>query len=51
MSKYLNYDGTLIDKKVIEDIRKAESMYRNGELLETHDVLSEIVEAIRTFLW
>ena len=49
MSKYLNNDGTLKDKEVTADIRKAAEMYKNGEIIETHDILMELVNAIRTF--
>lgn len=49
MNKYVNHDGTLKDNKVLEDIHKAENMYRQGELLETHDLLLEIVKAIKIF--
>lgn len=49
MNRYVNHDGTLKDNKVIEDLNKAENMYRQGELLETHDLLLEIVKAIKTF--
>lgn len=49
MNKYINNDGTLKDKKIVEDIRKAADMYENGELVETYDVLFEITEAINNF--
>lgn len=49
MNKYLNYDGTLKDVKVLEDINKASNMYRHGELIETHDLLLEIIKAIKIF--
>lgn len=51
MNKYLNNDCTLKDKEIIEDIRKAVDMYENGELVETHDVLLEIINAIDDFLY
>ena len=46
-SYYLNEDGTLNDTRVIEDLHKAIDMYENGEIIETHDVLVYIVNAIR----
>ena len=49
MNKYVNYDGTLKDNKVLEDLDKAGNMYRQGELLETQDLLLEIVKAIKIF--
>ena len=49
MNKYVNHDGTLKDYNIIEDINKAGNMYRRGELLEVHDVLLEIVKAIKIF--
>lgn len=49
MNKYLNNDGTLKDKEVVADIRKAADMYENGELIETRDMLLEIINAIDDF--
>ena len=49
MSKYLNNDGTLKDKEVVVDIRKAADMYENGELIEAQSILVEIVNAIDDF--
>ena len=49
MSKYLNNDGTLKDKEVITDIRKAADMYENGELIESQSILLEIANAISDF--
>ena len=49
MNKYLNYDGTLKDVKILGDINNASNMYRRGEILEAHDVLLEIVKAIESF--
>lgn len=49
MNKYLNNDGTLKDKQVVADIRKAADMYENGELVETQSILAEIVNAINDF--
>lgn len=49
MSKYLNNDGTLKDKEVVADIHKAADMYENGELIETRDMLLEIINAIDDF--
>lgn len=49
MSKYVNNNGELKDKKIAEDIRKAADMYENGELFEAHDLLSEIINAIDDF--
>ena len=46
-SYYLNEDGTLNDDRVIEDLHKAIDMYENGEIIETHDILLYIVNAIR----
>ena len=46
-SYYLNDDGTLKDDRVISDLHKAIKMYENGEIIETHDVLLYIVNAIR----
>ena len=46
-SYYLNEDGTLKDDRVIEDLHKAIDMYENGEIVETHDILLYIVNAIR----
>lgn len=46
-SYYLNDDGTLKDDKVIEDLNAAIKMYENGEIIETHDILLYIVNAIR----
>ena len=49
MSKYLNNDGTLKDKEVVSDIRKAADMYENGELIEAQSILVEITNAIGDF--
>lgn len=49
MNKYLNNDGTLKDKKIAADIRKAADMYENGELVETQSLLTEIANAIDDF--
>ena len=49
MNKYVNYDGTLKDVKILGDINNASNMYRRGELLEAHDVLLEIIKAIEIF--
>lgn len=49
MSKYLNNDGTLKDKEVVADIRKAADMYENGELIESQSILVEITNAISDF--
>jgi len=46
---YLNSDGTLKDKKVVRDIRKAADMYENGEIVEAQSVLADIVTAIQSF--
>lgn len=46
-SYYLNEDGTLKDDRVIEDLHTAIDMYKNGEIIETHDILLYIVNAIR----
>ena len=46
-SYYLNEDGTLNDDRVIKDLHKAIDMYENGEIVETHDILLYIVNAIR----
>ena len=46
---YHNKDGTLRDKKIAEDIRKAANMYENGEIIEAHDLLLEIISAIDDF--
>ena len=46
-SYYLNENGTLKDGRVIEDLYKAIDMYENGEIVETHDILLYIVNAIR----
>lgn len=46
-SYYLNEDGTLKDDRVIEDLHTAIDMYENGEIIETHDILLYIVNAIR----
>ena len=43
----INEDGTLKDDRVIEDLHKAIDMYENGEIVETHDILLYIVNAIR----
>lgn len=48
MNKYVNHDGTLKDNKVLEDLNKAGNMYRQGELLETHDLLLEIVKQLKS---
>ena len=49
MNKYVNNDGTLKDVEILMDINNVSNMYRRGELLETHDLLLEIIEAIRHF--
>lgn len=46
---YHNKNGTLRDKKIAEDIRKAAIMYENGEIIEVRDLLSEIISAIDDF--
>jgi len=49
MCKYINDDGLLNDEKVAKDIRKAADMYEDGEIVESHDLLLEILEAIGEF--
>ena len=49
MSRYTNNDGTLKDNEIANGIRKAADMYENGELLEVHDLLLEIIKVIREF--
>ena len=46
---YLNEDGTLKDKKVASDIRKAADMYENGEIIEAQSLLVKIVNALADF--
>lgn len=48
-SRYLEKDGTLRDKKVVRDIRKAAEWYENGEIVEAQELLQEIVYAISLF--
>ena len=48
-SYYLNEDGTLKDDRILEDIDTAKEMYKNGEIIETHDILLYIVNAIRKY--
>lgn len=49
MNKYVNHDGTLKDLEILTDINNASNMYRRGELIEAHDLLLEIIEAIKKF--
>lgn len=42
-------DGELKDEKVIEALTQAKEMYENGEIVETKEVLTEIVKAIELF--
>lgn len=49
MNKYIDNNGTLKDKKIVKDIRKAADMYENGELIEVHDLLLEVINAIDAF--
>ena len=49
MNKYVNNDGTLKDVEILMDINNASNMYRRGELLETYDLLLEIINAIKIF--
>lgn len=44
--KYLDDSGYLKDNKIIEDIRKAADMYDNGEIVETHDLLLDIISVL-----
>lgn len=44
--KYLDDSGNLKDNKIIEDIRKAADMYENGEIVETHDLLLDVVSML-----
>lgn len=44
--KYLDDRGNLKDNKIIVDIRKAADMYANGEIVETHDLLLDIVSVL-----
>ena len=44
--KYLDDSGNLKDNKIIVDIRKATDMYANGEIVETHDLLLDIVSVL-----
>ena len=46
-SYYLNEDRTLKDDRVIEDLHTAIDMYESGEIIEAHDILLYIVNAIR----
>lgn len=48
-SKYMNPDGTLKDRKILNDIRKAADWYEDGAIAEAQQMLSEIVEAIELF--
>ena len=45
MSKYKTKDG-LNDEAIISDLKKAIEMYEDGEILETADLLGEIIKAI-----
>ena len=42
-------NGELKDKKIVEALRKAADDYENGALIETRDLLLEIVDAIDEF--
>lgn len=46
IKKYLDDSGNLKDNKIIVDIRKAADMYANGEIVETHDLLLDIVSVL-----
>lgn len=41
--------GQLQDKKIIDALKRAAEGYENGEIIETRDVLIEIINAIADF--
>ena len=48
MSKFFKH-GELQDKKIAAALRQAAEDYENGEIIETKDVLIEIINAITDF--
>ena len=48
MSKFFK-KGELQDKKIAAALRQAADDYENGEIIETKDVLIEIINAITDF--
>ena len=48
MSKFFKH-GELQDKQIVDALRQAVEDYENGEIIETKDVLIEIINAITDF--
>ena len=47
-TKFYSY-GQLNDKEIAAALRKAADQYENGEIIEVHDLLIDIVDAIDEF--
>ena len=41
--------GELKDQEIIEALAQAKEMYENGEIVETRDLLAEIIKSIDQF--
>ena len=50
MSKYATKKGELKDEKILQAMEEAKNMYKNGEIVEALDVLTDITDAIREFV-
>ena len=42
-------NGELKDEKILEALAQAKEMYENGEIVETRDLLAEIIKSIDQF--
>lgn len=51
MEKYIDENGILKDNRIIEDIHKSAEMYENGEIVETHDLLLQIVSVLDAWIY
>lgn len=47
---YQNSDGTLKDEIIAKDIRKAADMFENGEILEAQCLLTDVSNALLSFI-
>lgn len=48
-NKFLTSKGKLKDSEIVKALRQTADDYENGEIVEVHDLLEEIVDAIESF--
>lgn len=48
-NKFLTAKNKLKDREIAAALRQAAEDYENGEIIEVHDLLEEIVDAIESF--